>query len=124
MKIIALPVGSETGVTAVIVGCTDKEYEAYMKGDLIHISSHTIPTSFFTEYMAKRNIKADDIAELKHLTAQEKYNFINQWKLLNMLTVSLVRQILFGFNLDYYEFVDAYCSYLKTVSFIADNPNP
>lgn len=117
MPLIAIPF--LTGVNewaARIVGCTFEQYEKYKldMGFQEEINSHTIPTSFFTDYVTKKNCMVNDINNWTTKTIDERKDFISSWTHTNVLNIVKIRGLLDGFNLSYEDFIDAYAIYLKS----------
>lgn len=119
MPVIAVAVGylnkeNEFKIQAITIGCTQEEYDNYMKYDENLGSFHTVLTEFFTDFATRNHCTKNDIYGFD-ISNEEKTELIQSWEQGHQLSISIVKKILNGLNLSYHKFIDEYCEYLKSI---------
>jgi len=101
-------------IYAVTIGCTQEEYDNYMKYNENLGSFHTVLTEFFTDFIIRNNCAKTDIYGFD-ISMEEKNGLIGTWNSGHQMSIATVKKILNGLNLSYHKFIDEYCEYLKSI---------
>ncbi len=116
MKVIAYPFMTLKGPAGQIRVCTDEQYNKLNMEEVDKINSHTIPFSFFKDYVEYRGKK---IEVLEGKMQEQEYGFFKgMWLKSSIITVVDARKLLHLFDLPYDEFIKIYCEYLLEVNFL------
>lgn len=111
MPLIASTVYNNGGILGVIVWCTEDEYKEYVMHD--KINENQVSVTFLKNYLKEREINVDDLIKKhkQHALAGD----IGVWTRAYTITIPNLKEILDMAEIDYHNFIDAYCEYLKNL---------
>ena len=106
----------ERRVRSEIAAVTEDEYALWLENDKPLEVTRLIPALFLNDYVVQQKgvqIKDLDKASKGIAETGDKYTFESVYS--KFVAVEYAKQTLLRFNLDYQDFIEAYCNYLKTL---------
>ncbi|MCW3126863.1 MAG: hypothetical protein JWO03_2521 [Bacteroidetes bacterium] len=113
MKLIASTVAHNGKINGIIVGVSEEEYANYMRDPDI-INENTVSLTFLKEYLSTRGYDSK-IAEDSAFNAPA--GRFGWWNFARVVSVHDLKEVLHSIdeNLNFHQFIDAYCEHLKSL---------
>jgi hypothetical protein len=116
MPIIVIPVPTlREGLQYQIILASEETLKKFME-EGHHIYEYTVAASFLKKYLLSKGYTDNMVKEVaKKVLAEQTETTWFLWDKMYVVQISDVKEVLSAANLSYHEFIDAYCTHLKSL---------